>query len=142
MDRFSAYCNINYDIWKTSPLAVHLLLFPLVVSTYCDIIRENMESPNNNTPKFRPHPSLKLMDQVRAVLGDAHDAYRTEQTSGPWRLRSIHYLGGKPQPTRLGTQEVECGLFHLATESQVSASSAAGSESPGGSLPACPAAAS
>jgi hypothetical protein len=41
-----------------------------------------MESQNQDKPTFRPHPGLKLMDQVREVLRDSRDAYRTEQTYG------------------------------------------------------------
>jgi integron integrase len=81
-----------------------------------------MESQNENIPKFRPNPGLKLMDQVREVLRYYHYAYRTEQTYGQWILRYIHYFGGKTPPNRLGTTEVERFLSHLATEGQVSAS--------------------
>jgi integron integrase len=81
-----------------------------------------MESQNQDTPTFRPHPGLKLMDQVREVLRDYRDAYRTEQTYGHWICRDIHDCGGKTHPNRLGTKEVERFLSHLATEGQVSAS--------------------
>ncbi len=81
-----------------------------------------MESQNKNTPKFRPNPSLKLMDQVREVLRYYRYAYRTEQTYVHWILRYIHYFGGKTHPNRLGTKDVERFLSHLATEGQVSAS--------------------
>jgi hypothetical protein len=62
------------------------------------------------------------MDQVRAVLRDHHDAYRTEQTYGQWIRRYLHHCGGKTHPNRLGAQEVERLLSHLATEGQVAAS--------------------
>jgi integron integrase len=62
------------------------------------------------------------MDQVREVLRYYHYAYRTEQTYGHWILRYSHYFGGKTHPNRLGTQEVERFLSHLATEGKVSAS--------------------
>ena len=81
-----------------------------------------MESQKNTQPKFRPNPGLKLMDQVREVLRYYHYAYRTEQTYGQWILRYIHYFGGKTHPNRLGAQDVERFLSHLATEGQVSAS--------------------
>jgi len=68
VDGFSAYWNIHRKIWKMSLLSVHLLRFSLLVSTYCDIMSYIMESQNNTTPKFRPNPGLKLMDQVREVL--------------------------------------------------------------------------
>jgi integron integrase len=81
-----------------------------------------MESQNKTNPKFRPNPSLKLMDQVREVLRYYHYAYRTEQTYSHWILRYIHYFGGKTHPNTLGTKDVERFLSHLATEGQVSAS--------------------
>jgi Phage integrase, N-terminal SAM-like domain len=81
-----------------------------------------MESQKKNTPKFRPNPGLKLMDQLREVLRDHHYAYRTEQTSGQWILRYLHHFGGKTHPHRLGATAVERFLSHLATEGQVSAS--------------------
>jgi integron integrase len=62
------------------------------------------------------------MDQVREVLRSSRDAYRTEQTYGHWILRYIRYVGGQTPPNRLGAQEVERFLSHLATEGQVSAS--------------------
>jgi integron integrase len=81
-----------------------------------------MQSQNNTKPKFRPNPGLTLMDQVRQVLRYRHYAYRTEQTYGLWILRYIRYFGGKTHPNRLGATDVERFLSHLATESQVSAS--------------------
>src|SRR6266540_6850388 len=81
-----------------------------------------MESQINTQPKFRPHPGLKLMDQVREVLRYHHYAYRTEQTYCQWILRYIHHFGGKTHPNRLGAKDVERFLSHLATEGQVSAS--------------------
>src|SRR5918999_5211319 len=102
-------------------LAVHVLRFSLLVSTYCDIICGIMESQNKNTQKFRPNPGLKLMDQVREVLRYYRYAYRTEQTYGHWILRYIRYFGGKTHPNRLGTKDVERFLSHLAAEGQVSA---------------------
>ena len=81
-----------------------------------------MESQKKTTPKFRPNPGLKLMDQVREVLRYYRYAYRTEQTYGHWILRYLHYFGGKTHPNRLGTKDVERFLSHLATEGQVSAS--------------------
>ena len=76
----------------------------------------------NNKPKFHPNPHLKLMDQVREVLRYHHYAYRTEQTYCQWILRYIHYFGGKTHPWLLGTKNIEEFLSHLATESNVSAS--------------------
>lgn len=81
-----------------------------------------MESQNKKTPKFRPNPDLKLMDQVRQVLRYYHYAYRTERSYTHWILRYIRYCGGKTHPNRLGTQDVERFLSHLATEGKVSAS--------------------
>jgi len=65
-----------------------------------------MESQKKNTPKFRPNPSLKLMDQVREVLRYHHYAYRTEQTYCQWILRSIYYFGGKTHPNLLGAEDI------------------------------------
>jgi integron integrase len=81
-----------------------------------------MESQKKNTVKFRPNPSLKLMDQVREVLRYHHYAYRTEQTYCQWILRYIYHYGGKTHPNLFGAQEVERFLSHLATEGKVSAS--------------------
>ena len=72
-------------------MTVRLLHFFLLVSTYCDIMLYDIESQKKsqkkNTPKFRPNPDLKLMDQVREVLRSHHYAYRTEQTYCQWILR-------------------------------------------------------
>ena len=82
-----------------------------------------MESQEKkNKIRFRPNPGLKLMAQVREVLRYHHYAYRTEQTYCQWILRYIRHFGGKTHPNRLGAQDVERFLSHLATEGQVSAS--------------------
>jgi hypothetical protein len=81
-----------------------------------------MEYQKKNTPKFRPKPGLKRMDQVREVLRSYRYAYCTEQTYGHWIHRYLHDFGGKTHPSRLGTKDVERFLSHLATEGQVSAS--------------------
>ena len=81
-----------------------------------------MENQKKPTPKFRPTPGLTRRDQVREGLRHDRDASRTEQTSGHWILRYIHYFGGKTPPNRLGTTEVERFLSHLATVGQGSAS--------------------
>lgn len=75
-----------------------------------------------NKPKFRPNPSLKLMDQVREVLRYHHYAYRTEATYCQWILRYIRFHGGKTHPNLLGAGDVESFLSHLATQGNVSAS--------------------
>jgi hypothetical protein len=75
-----------------------------------------MESQKKNTPNFRPNPGLQLMDQVREVLREYRYAYRTEQAYGHWIRRDLHAFGGKTHPNRLGTNEVERFLSHLATE--------------------------
>jgi hypothetical protein len=59
-----------------------------------------------NKPKFRPNPSLKLMDQVREVLRYHHYAYRTESTYGQWILRYVRFYGGKTHPKLLGAGDV------------------------------------
>jgi len=81
-----------------------------------------MESQKNNTIKFHPNSSLKLMDQVREVLRYHHYAYRTEQTYCQWILRYIHYFGGRTHPNKLGAKDIERFLSHLATAGMVSAS--------------------
>jgi integron integrase len=81
-----------------------------------------MESQQRNKIKFRPNPNLKLMDQVREVLRYHHYAYRTEQTYCQWILRYVRYFGAKTHPNKLGAQDVERFLSHLATEKQVSSS--------------------
>jgi integron integrase len=81
-----------------------------------------MDNQHKTKLRFRPNPSLKLMDQVREVLRYYHYAYRTEQTYSHWILRYIRYFGGKTHPNRLGTKDVERFLSHLVTEGKVSAS--------------------
>jgi integron integrase len=81
-----------------------------------------MESQKKNSLKFRPNPSLKLMDQVREVLRYHHYAYRTEQTYCQWILRYIYHFGGKTHPNLLGAKDIERFLSHLATEGKVAAS--------------------
>jgi len=81
-----------------------------------------MENQEKNKPKFHPNPRLNLMDQVREVLRYHHYAYRTEQTYCKWILRYIYHFGGKTHPSKLGANDVERFLSHLATEGQVSAS--------------------
>lgn len=73
-------------------------------------------------PKFRPDPSLKLMDQVCEVLRYHHYAYKTEQTYCQWIRRYIYFFGKKTHPRDLGSQEIERFLSHLAVKRQVAAS--------------------
>ena len=73
-------------------------------------------------PKFRPNPSLRLMDQVREVLRYHHYAYRTEQTYCQWIRRCIFHFGGNTHPSEPGAREVESFLSHLATHGNVTAS--------------------
>jgi integron integrase len=72
--------------------------------------------------KFRPNPSLKLMDQVKEVLRYHHYAYRTEQTYCSWIVRFLRHYGMKRHPRDLGAKEVERFLSHLATKGEVAAS--------------------
>ncbi len=81
-----------------------------------------MESQEENTPRFRPNPELKLMEQVKEVFRYHQYAYRTEQTYCQWILRYILYFGGKTHPKALGAKDVERYLSSLATEGKVSAS--------------------
>jgi len=77
---------------------------------------------NKNTPKFKPDPHLRLMDQMRQVLRYHHYAYRTEQTYCDWILRYIKFHGSKTHPKDMGKSEIEAFLSHLATHGSVSAS--------------------
>ncbi|MFZ9012255.1 MAG: integron integrase, partial [Anaerohalosphaeraceae bacterium] len=72
--------------------------------------------------KFKPNPSLKLMDQVKEVLRYHHYAYRTEQTYCAWIIRFLKYYGLKRHPKDMGAREVERFLSHLATKEEVAAS--------------------
>ena len=71
--------------------------------------------------KFRPDPSLRLMDQVRQVLRYHHYAYRTEHTYCDWILRFIKFHGCKTHPKDMGKSEIDSFLSHLATHGKVSA---------------------
>ncbi len=64
--------------------------------------------------KFKPDPSLKLMDQVRQVLRYHHYALRTERTYSDWILRFIRFHGAKKHPKNMGKTEIEAYLSHLA----------------------------
>jgi integron integrase len=72
-------------------------------------------------PKFKPDPSLRLMDQVRQVLRYHHYAYRTEQTYSDWILRYIRFHGGHTHPKDMGKKEIEAFLSHLAVNRKVAA---------------------
>ena len=75
-----------------------------------------------NSKKFRPDPTLRLMDQVRQVLRYHHYAYRTEQTYCDWIMRYIRYHGSKTHPRKMGKKEIEAFLSHLAVQQKVAAS--------------------
>jgi hypothetical protein len=60
--------------------------------------------------KFKPDPSLKLMDQVLEVLRYYHYAYRTEQTYCNWIKRFLKFYGMKRHPREMGAAEVEAFL--------------------------------
>ncbi len=64
--------------------------------------------------KFKPDPSLKLMDQIRQVLRYHHYALRTEKTYCDWILRYIRFHGAKKHPKHMGKTEIESFLSHLA----------------------------
>ena len=74
-----------------------------------------------NEPKFRPDPSLKLMEQVRRVLRYRHYAYSTEKTYCDWIVRYIKQFGSKTHPQDMGKVEIDAFLSHLAVEGRVSA---------------------
>ena len=75
-----------------------------------------------NLPKFKPDPSLKLMDQVRQVMRYHHYALTTEKTYCKWILRFIRYYDAKRHPRDMGAPEIEAFLSHLSTKVKVSAS--------------------
>lgn len=75
-----------------------------------------------NSEKFPPDPNLRLMDQVRQVLRYHHYAYRTEQTYCDWIVRYVRFHGGKIHPRKMGKNEIEAFLSHLAGHQNVSAS--------------------
>ncbi len=64
--------------------------------------------------KFKPDPSLRLMDQVRQVLRYHHYALSTERTYCDWILRFIRFHGAKKHPKYMGKTEIEAFLSHLA----------------------------
>jgi len=72
--------------------------------------------------KFRPDPSLKLLEQVREVLRYHHYAYRTEQTYCDWIKRFLKFYDYTSHPKDMGASEVERFLSHLATDGKVAAS--------------------
>jgi integron integrase len=72
--------------------------------------------------KFRPNPSLKLMNQVREVLRYHHYAYRTETSYCQWILHYVRFFGSKTHPKNLCSQHVERFLSNLVTQGKVSAS--------------------
>ncbi len=78
-----------------------------------------MDSQRENVPPFRPNPALKLMEQVREILRYYHYAYRTEQAYCQWIRRDIHHFDTQTHPSRLGAQDVERFLFHLASEGRI-----------------------
>jgi integron integrase len=104
MDGISTCSCITVKKWKYQQNIFRVLHFLWIFSTYRDIIENNMESQKKIMPKFRPNPSLGLMEQMREVL------------------RYIHHFGGKTHPNLLGVKDIERFLSHLATEGKVSAS--------------------
>lgn len=108
----SRYLKLKYG--KIIPLITFIVYF----SSYCDIIRDDMESK----AKFRPNPKLKLMEQVREVLRYHHYAYKTEQTYCQWIVRYIRFFDSKVHSRDLGAGDVERFLSDLAVRGKVSAS--------------------
>jgi len=66
--------------------------------------------------KFQPDRKLKLMDQVRQVLRYHHYLYCN------WIIRFLKFYHLKIHPGEMGKNEIEAYLSHLATKSNVSAS--------------------
>jgi len=52
----------------------------------------------DGTPKFRPDPDARLLDQVRQVLRYYHYAYRTEATIVPGLNGISIIMAVKPTP--------------------------------------------
>jgi len=71
--------------------------------------------------KFKPDPSLKLMDQVRQVLRYHHYAYRTEETYCSWIVRYLRFFDLKKHPEEMGKDEIEKFLSYLTVKRSVSA---------------------
>ncbi len=63
-----------------------------------------------NKAKFKPDPSLNLMDQVRQVLRYQHYALRTERAYCDWILRFIRFHGAKKHPKYMGKIEIDAYL--------------------------------
>ena len=76
---------------------------------------------NQKRPRFKPDPSLKVMDQVPQVLRYHHYAYRTEKTYCNWIVRFKRFHGAKIHPAEMGKVHIEGFLGHLATRGEVSA---------------------
>jgi integron integrase len=67
---------------------------------------------------------LRLLDQVRDVLGRRRYSYRTEQQYVGWICRYIRFHG-KQHPEQLGGPDIEAFLSHLAVQRHVSAATQA-----------------
>jgi hypothetical protein len=66
------------------------------------------------------HQPPKLLDRMRQALRVKHYAYRTEQAYVQWVKRFILYHD-KCHPEKMGRNEIETFLTHLAVEGRVSA---------------------
>ena len=72
-----------------------------------------------NEKKFKPDPSLRLMDRVRQVLRCHHYAYRTERTYCDWIARFIRFFDSQKHAKDMGKKEIESLLSHLAVKEKV-----------------------
>ena len=70
-----------------------------------------------NPPKTKP----KLLDQVRAIIRAKHYSYRTEESYVNWIKRYILFHN-KRHPQKMGENEINQFLTHLAVNRKVSAS--------------------
>lgn len=70
-----------------------------------------------NPPKTKP----KLLDQVRAIIRAKHYSYRTEESYVNWIKRYIIFHN-KRHPQKMGENEINQFLTHLAVNRKVSAS--------------------
>lgn len=72
---------------------------------------QHMREKIGKQGKFRTHPSLRLMDQVRQVPRYHHYAYRTEHIYCDWILRFSKFHGCKTHPKDMGKSEIDSFLI-------------------------------
>ncbi len=70
--------------------------------------------------KFKPDPTLKLMDQVSQVLQHYNYSYSTEKIYSGWIIKYIKYFNSLKYSSAMEGKEIEFFLKHLAVEKKVS----------------------